>query len=174
MDTIRANGRGHNSDRYILVPGYCAAPEFETYKDFKIPDDTADNRIIISAHAYTPYDFALNKGGTKTFSIKDQNGTGDIDAFIRKLHGSFIIKGIPVVITEWGSLDKSNLESRLDFTAYYVATAANYGIPTILWDNNAYKTDGENFGIINRAALEWRFPEIKDQLIHSADLGWGD
>jgi endoglucanase len=174
VDTIRADGKGHNSDRYILVPGYCAAPEFETYKDFKLPDDTADNRIIVSAHAYTPYDFALNKGGTKEFSISGQKGTGDIDSFIRKLHGSFIIKGIPVVITEWGSLDKDNMESRLDFAAYYIVTAANYGIPTVLWDNNAYKTDGENFGIINRATLEWIFPEIKDQLIYSAELGWGE
>ncbi|MCR5119252.1 MAG: glycoside hydrolase family 5 protein [Lachnospiraceae bacterium] len=174
VDAIRANGKGHNPDRYILVPGYCAAPEFETYDDFKIPNDSAENRIIISAHAYTPYNFALNISGTDKFSIKGGNGTGDIDYFIKSLHRSFISKGIPVVITEWGSLDKNNLESRLDFTAYYVATAAHYGIPTVLWDNNAYKSSGENFGIIDRATLEWRFPEIKDQLIYSATSTWGE
>ncbi|MCR4585439.1 MAG: glycoside hydrolase family 5 protein [Lachnospiraceae bacterium] len=175
VDTIRANGKGHNNERYIMVPGYCAAPEFEMYKDFKVPDDPgAADHIIISAHAYTPYDFALNKSGTSEFSIKGQKGTGDIDYFVRGLHRTFIIKGIPVVISEWGSLDKKNLESRLDFTAYYVTMAANYGMPTVIWDNNAYNTDGENFAIINRETLEWRFPEIRDQLIYSASQGWGE
>ncbi len=169
VNAIR-NGKGHNNERYVMIPGYCAAPEFELYKDFRLPQDPgAADHLIISAHAYTPYDFALNRTGTNDFDIETHRGTSDIDSFTKNLYIGFIIKGIPVVISEWGSLDKNNLDSRLEFSAYYVTKAGHYGMPTILWDNNAYRTDGENFGIIDRASLNWIFPEIRDQIVYSAE-----
>ena len=86
---------------------------------------------------------------------------------MRRIYNSYVIKGIPVVLSEYGALDKNgNLDSRMQFTAYYVATATHYGMPTILWDNNAINTSGENFQIIDRASLNWSFPEIRDQIIY--------
>lgn len=169
VDTIRANGQGYNSSRYIMVPGYVASPEYALVDEFKLPDDSnasAENRLIVAIHAYTPYDFALNRSGTKVFDIATRNGTDDIDWFMKRIYEKFIAKGTPVLVGEFGALDKDNLECRMQFTAYYVAMARKYGLTCFVWDNNAYKTDGENFMLIDRTTLEWKFPEIVDQMMY--------
>lgn len=55
---VRASG-GNNATRYLMVPGYCASPYNVGNDFFQLPEDTAENRIIVSVHAYTPYSFAL-------------------------------------------------------------------------------------------------------------------
>lgn len=171
VDTIRANGKGYNTSRYIMAPGYCASPDYVIADDFKLPDDskaTAENRIIVSVHAYTPYNFALNQGdgSTDVFAIKGKKGTEDIDYFMKNLYEKFVSQGIPVLIGEFGALDKDNTESRMQFAAYYIYTARHYGMTALFWDNNAYKTDGENFRLIDRSSLTWIFPEIVDQMMY--------
>lgn len=171
VDTIRANGKGYNTSRYIMAPGYCASPDYVIADDFKLPDDskaTAENRIIVSVHAYTPYNFALNQGdgSTDVFAIKGKKGTEDIDYFMKNLYAKFVSQGIPVLIGEFGALDKDNTESRMQFAAYYTYTARHYGMTALFWDNNAYKTNGENFRLIDRSSLTWIFPEIVDQMMY--------
>ena len=173
VDTIRANGKGYNGSRYIMVPGYCANPEFELISDFVIPDDskaTAENRIIISVHAYTPYSFALDQSGTKDFDIATQKGTADINSFMKRLYDKFVHQGIPVVIGEYGALEKGgNDEARKQFAAYYVAMARHYGLTTVWWDNNAHNASGECFQIIDRASVTWTYPEIRDQILYYSE-----
>ena len=173
VDTIRANGKGYNGSRYIMVPGYCANPEFELINDFVLPDDskaTAENRIIVSVHAYTPYAFALDLSGTSEFDIAARKGTGDISSFMKRLYEKFVVKGIPVVIGEFGALEKNgNDEARKQFAAYYVAMARHYGLTTVWWDNNAHNASGECFQLINRSAMTWTYPEIRDQIIYYSE-----
>ena len=170
VDTIRANGKGYNGSRYIMVPGYCANPEFELINDFVLPDDskaTAENRIILSVHAYTPYSFALEQPGTPDFDIAARKGTGDINSFMKRLYEKFVVKGIPVVIGEYGALEKNgNDDARKQFAAYYVAMARHYGLTTVWWDNNAHNASGECFQLINRSSVTWTYPEIRDQIIY--------
>ena len=170
VDTIRANGKGYNGSRYIMVPGYCANPEFELINDFVLPDDskaTAENRIILSVHAYTPYSFALEQPGTPDFDIAARKGTGDISSFMKRLYEKFVVKGIPVVIGEYGALEKNgNDDARKQFAAYYVAMARHYGLTTVWWDNNAHNASGECFQLINRSSVTWTYPEIRDQIIY--------
>ena len=171
VDTIRSNGKGYNTSRYIMAPGYCASVDYVIADGYKLPDDpkaTADNRIIVSVHAYTPYNFALNmgSGSTDVFSIKGNKGTGDIDSFMKKLYEKFVSQGIPVLIGEFGALDKDNTDSRMQFAAYYTYTARHYGMSALFWDNNAYKTNGENFRLIDRNSLTWIYPEIVDQMMY--------
>ena len=169
VDTIRANGKGYNTSRYIMAPPYCANPDYALVKDFKLPEDpdaTAENRIILSIHAYTPYSFALEQPGVKEFSIAEGKGTGDIESFMKAIYAKFVLKGTPVLIGEFGALDKDNTDSRMQFTAYYIATAEKYGFSAVWWDNNAYHTDGENFRLIDRANLTWTYPEIVDQMMY--------
>ena len=85
---------------------------------------------------------------------------------MKRIYEKFVANGTPVVIGEFGALDKDNLECRMQFTAYYVATARKYGLTCFVWDNNAYQTDGENFMLIDRKTLEWKFPEIIDQMMY--------
>ena len=162
VDTIRASG-GNNATRYLAVPAYCAAPWNAANQAFILPKDTAENRIIVSAHAYTPYNFALNLNSKdNTFDLeKDKNKKQEIDSFLQSLYSRFIKYGTPVMMDEFGALDKNgNIQDRVNFTAYYVAAASNRGITCVWWDNHAFKGNGERFGLINRSTLQWVYPDI--------------
>lgn len=67
VNAIRAAG-GKNNDRCIMVPGYGASIDGCTTSTFKLPNDSTPNRLIVSVHAYTPYNFALNANGTAEFT----------------------------------------------------------------------------------------------------------
>lgn len=132
---------------------------------------SAENRILVSVHAYTPYNFALagenDKNSTDQFSIGEQNGTADIDTFMKKLYDKYISKGTGVVIGEFGArIKKNNIQARTEFAAYYVAQARHYGMTTCWWDNNFFGGDGENFGILRRVKNQILFPQIVAQMVH--------
>ena len=169
VDTVRASG-GNNASRYLMVPGYTASPEGATNMYFKIPTDTADNRIIISVHAYTPYSFALQDGGTDKFSLDNNSQKTSIATFMNTLLKMYIQKGIPVVIGEFGARDKSgNLQARVDFAAYYTVAARSRNIPCFWWDNGAFSGNGEIFGILNRHQAVFAYPEIAQAMITYQD-----
>ncbi len=156
VNTIRAQG-GNNATRYLMCPGYCAAPDGAMNPWFELPEDPSGlkNHIIVSIHAYTPYNFALEYPGTKSFDLNAEGSTSDIDQLMSKLYMTFILEGTPVVIGEFGARNKGgNLQDRVDYAAYYTAKARDRGIPVVWWDNNEFNGSGENFGIINRKDVD--------------------
>jgi len=163
VDTVRAAG-GNNATRYLLVPGYCASPDGVLSNLFKIPADTADNRIMLEVHAYTPYNYALNRTDPDNhFDLdKDHNKKSEIATFMKKLYEKYIKQGIPVIIDEFGALQKTadDLQGRVNFAAYYVASASTRGMTCCWWDNHAFTGNGERFGIIDRRKVEWAYPDI--------------
>ena len=131
VDTVRASG-GKNAGRYLMVPGYAASPAGVLGDHFRLPDDPADNRIIVSVHAYTPYPFALEYPGTDTFRLVDIGQTSEINRFMNSLYKTFVVNGIPVVIGEFGARDKGgNLASRVTYAAYYAANASARNSPCV-------------------------------------------
>ena len=164
VDTVRATG-GNNADRFLMVPGYSASPNGCTTDLFTLPTDTVENRMIVSVHAYTPYNFALQMPGIKNFDAEAQTQFSEICSFMNLLHSRYVSKGIPVIIGEFGALSKDNLQSRVDFTAYYVANAAARGIPCFWWDNHCFSGSGERFGLLNRAECTFPYPEIVEALM---------
>ena len=167
VDTIRAAG-GNNATRYLAVPGYSGSPYGVTNDYFRMPEDPAENRIILEVHAYTPYDFALNDGAGSysSFSLDEQRKIQEIASFMNSLYNKFIVQGIPVIIDEYGAMNKKgNLQDRVDWTAYYVCAASARGMTCCWWDNNVSTGNGERFGIINRKTGEWIFPEIVEAIM---------
>ncbi len=160
VDTIRATG-SNNSGRLIMCPGYDASVDGATVSGFKIPTDISGNknRIAVSIHAYSPYNFAMNidtsKGATSTYSSSIKKELKDI---FSTLKSSFRDKGIPVVIGEFGTSDKNNTAERVKWATDYTAFAKENNIPCILWDNNAFAKyqngsivpNSEYHGYINR------------------------
>ncbi|MCQ2506954.1 MAG: glycoside hydrolase family 5 protein [Lachnospiraceae bacterium] len=165
VDTVRATG-GNNATRYLSVPGYDASAQGALLKSFKIPEDTEGNvnKIIVSVHAYTPYSFALqspkDSGSKSNFVINQKTSTSEIDNFMKQLYDTYISKGIPVYIGEFGARDKDNYKPRVNFTAYYVALARSYGLTCCWWDNNAFNSSGECFGLFERRTKKIIFPDI--------------
>ena len=166
VDTVRATG-GKNADRYLMVPAYDAAPWYASDAAFRLPEDPAENRIIVETHAYSPYNFALNtQSPDNTFDLeKDAGKKSEIDGFLSELYRRFVSKGIPVIMDEFGALNKSgNTQARVNYTAYYVAAAAARGIPCVWWDNHVFTGNGEQFGLISRKTLNWIYPEIVEAI----------
>ena len=158
VDTIRATG-SNNRGRLIMCPGYDASIDGATVSGFKLPTDISGNknRIAVSVHAYSPYNFAMNVGSgstsSYTYSIKNE-----LQDLFSTLKSTFRDKGIPVVIGEFGSTDKNNTAERVKWATDYTALAKKNNIPCVLWDNNAFaKYNGssivlnsEYHGYINR------------------------
>ncbi|MBR5405796.1 MAG: glycoside hydrolase family 5 protein [Oscillospiraceae bacterium] len=163
VDTVRGAG-GNNETRYLLCPGYAASAEGALNPGFQLPDDPA-NRVIVSVHAYTPYDFALNAAGTKDFSLNSGADVNQITSFMDELYATFVMNGIPVLIGEFGARNKENLEARVQFSAFYVAAARARGISCCWWDNNAFLGTGENFGLLARGDSIFMYPEIVQALV---------
>lgn len=160
VQTIRESG-GNNPYRVLMISGY-AANCWEGIKHIEVPED---NKIIISVHAYEPYDFALNVQGRSTWD----NDTGNIDYIMDSLDTLFISRGIPVIIGEFGAMHKNgenNEEERAAWAEYYVGAAAEKGIPCIWWDNGAFAGSGELFGLIDRRNYEWKYPLVVKGLMN--------
>lgn len=156
LATIRATG-GNNVRRLVMLPGYVAASTAEQINAIVLPND---KHIAVSAHAYSPYGFALDQKGTATFA-----GQAEIDTIFTLLNTKFIRNGTPVVMGEWASTDKNNLAERVKHAAYFARGARKAGIPAFWWDNGNF-TAGSNdiMGIINRRTLVVTQPEIVDAI----------
>lgn len=105
VDAVRATG-GNNTIRNLMVPGYAASSSDAALKGIVLPQD---DHLIVSVHAYTPYDFALNTAGRSTWD----NDTRDIDHLMEILDELFLSKGVPVIIGEFGAMNKDNEQERV-------------------------------------------------------------
>ena len=158
VDTIRDTG-SNNRGRLIMCPGYDASIDGATVSGFKLPTDISGNknRIALSVHAYSPYNFAMNvgSGSTSTYTSSIKSELRDL---FSTLKSNFRDKGIPVVIGEFGSTDKNNTAERVKWATDYTALAKKNKIPCVLWDNNAFAVyngssivlNSEYHGYINR------------------------
>ena len=165
VDTVRASG-GKNADRYLMVPSYSASVGTALSGEFKLPEDSAHQKIIVSVHAYTPYNFALENGGVASFDLKSSAQKSQIASFMQSLYDTFIRAGVPVVIGEFGARDKNgNLQDRVNFAAYYAHAAGIRNLPVIWWDNGAFSGSGEIFGIMKRSDATWQYPQIVEALV---------
>ena len=163
-ETVRASG-GNNAKRHLMLTGYAAASRKDCLQDVWLPEN--DDKVIVSVHAYLPYNFALNVKGTDKWSI--DKDTGEIDTFFKVLDELFVSKDIPVMIGEFGVLNKDNLEDRIACTEYYISKARELGIPCLWWDNNSVFGNGENFGIMDRSMIPvWRYQRLTDAIIKAA------
>lgn len=169
VDTIRGIGGG-NETRYLLCPGYAASVDGAAAEEFRIPDDPADH-VIVSVHAYTPYDFALNRAGTDSFDSSNPVDRNAVLNFMDILYGKFVMNGTPVLLGEFGALNKDNLEDRIDFSAYYVAAARGRGMTCCWWDNNAFMGSGENFGLLFRKTATYTYPDIVKAMLAYCETG---
>lgn len=163
LDTIRKSG-GNNEKRFVMMPTYSASPDAANLSGMKMPND---DHLIAEIHAYRPYKFALANDGTGVAKWNQATDAGEIVSFMNDLKGKFISKGIPVIIDEFGAMNRNNEDDRAAWVKYYLETANSYGIPCVWWDNNAYSGEGENFGLINRGSLSVAYPKIMAAMVEA-------
>lgn len=166
VNTIRASG-GNNTHRVIMVPSLAASPDAALSKDFRIPTDTVENRLAISVHMYTPYNFAMASPGDIKFTEAHQK---ELSTIFRKLYNKFVSSGTPVVIGEMGATNKNNLQDRINWFNFFITEARKNSIYTCcLWDNGVWEINekdpkdkiySEHYGYYNRTKQTWYFPEL--------------
>ena len=162
VKAVRATG-GNNRFRALMIPTYAASAS--GLDGFTLPDDRS---IIVSIHAYSPYDFAMYDKGTTVFDPKSDNSTRELKWLADTLYDRFISKGAGVIIGECGTVNKNNLSSRLKWAGYFPKVFGEKGIPIFLWDNNAYGTGNETFGLLHRDSLTWEYPTYITKLVNTA------
>lgn len=170
VDTIRQTG-GNNASRWLLVPGWNTNIDHMTldfgfviptdnYRSSSIPAD--EQRIMISAHYYSPYEFTLDNSSQITQwgliatdpSKKSSWGQEDyMDSQLAQMYSAFVTKGYPVVIGEYCATDKTDKDPENNTYRAYFSKILNtvckkYGAVPVYWDIGAYGPGGS--GLINR------------------------
>jgi len=150
---VRASG-GNNATRWLILPACAASISPLALFGMKLP---CDARVIASVHSYLPtgLTFVENQGHTK-FSFWD--------CFLVKftmwyVKLTFAIKGVPVLLGEFGAVHKQNTADRAAYYGAVVSQARRHGFACCVWDNGLLY-GGDPFALLNRTTLEWPYPEI--------------
>ncbi|MDP4178318.1 MAG: cellulase family glycosylhydrolase [Bacillota bacterium] len=165
LSAIRATG-GNNTNRLVMMPTYAASSTSYNIQNMVVPSN--DAHVAVSIHAYIPYNFALNDQAPTANTFGDQEKQF-ISSTFASLNDTFVKKGIPVIIGEFGAINKDNVQARADFAKYFTQTAATYGIPSFWWDNNSFVLN--QLGLFNRASLEIEYPTILQGMIDGWNAG---
>lgn len=180
VDTVRQTG-GNNDKRWLLIPGWNTDIDY-TVGDygFALPTDqylsssvaAGEKRIMISVHYYAPWEFCGTDNGTVTqWGSKATDSTkkatwGDesyMASQFKKLKDKFVSQGYPVVIGEFGAINKSSADSqntvcRADFYQKVCYYAKQDGLIPVAWDNGYDGVYG--FCLINRSTNTVAHPEV--------------
>ena len=120
-----------NSDRCLLIPGYNTNIDATVSGMFVKPVDTTENRLMLSVHYYDPYDFTLNENGTDEWDFDTEYMEGQIQKIATFANGL----NMPVVLGEYGAIDKGNDDYRVYYIGNLNIIADSYNIVTSYWDN---------------------------------------
>lgn len=191
VDTVRVAG-GNNDKRWLVVPGWITNIDYTTGDyGFTLPMDynlssqvpSGEKRIMVSAHYYTPWEFA----GSEDDNITQWGDMADpgksiswanesyLNSQFYKLYDKFTSKGYPVVIGEYGSIDKSAADPmNTDSRAYYANTLSEYakiyGCVPVIWDSGFNGNYG--FGLFNRQSAS--YPVTQPEIIGAIMYYYGN
>lgn len=191
VDTIRQSG-GNNADRWLLIPGWNTNIDHTSLNyGFELPTDnyrsssiaSDEQRIMISAHYYSPYEFALDNSShiTQWGSIaadswrKSTWGQEDyMDSQLAQMYNTFVTKGYPVVIGEYCATDKSDQDAdnniyRAYFSKILSETCKKYGAIPVYWDIGAQGPGGSC--LIDRRTYEVVNKPIVDGIMSGINGG---
>ena len=168
LTAVRSIG-GKNTDRFIMVPYYAASPWRN--QGWSLPADSANDKLLISTHAYDPYNFAMGDMSVTNFTTDVANELTNL--FTNCINTKWVSRGTGVVMGEGSCTDKDNLAERLKWFEDYVSKAKAVSCPLILWDNMTTNSTGgtdvaERHGYFNRNTLTWFFPTFVEKMISTA------
>ncbi|MCL1877248.1 MAG: glycoside hydrolase family 5 protein [Defluviitaleaceae bacterium] len=178
VDTVRSTG-GNNAYRVLMIPTYAASASANAQRALVIPTDSVEDKIIVSLHMYSPWEFALRTGpeGVETeWSRENPEDTRPITGPLDMAYNLFVSNGIPVIFDEMGALNRDNEEARAEWVEFYMSHARSLGIPCFWWDNGEYwpsQDQGwgwdETFGLLNRRTNEFEHPMIIEAIMRATE-----
>ena len=151
---IRSTG-GKNADRFLLIAGYNTDITCTCDDRFVMPEDTANDKLIVSVHYYTPWDYCGTKSVNQWGSPQDYDEQNNL---LKKMT-KFTEKGYGVIIGEYAVLvDGSTPKPDTDlFYNNFLNNCDLYNYCPMLWDcNNLYH---RNSGFISDESMSKLFKE---------------
>ena len=137
VDTVRAAG-GNNKKRFLLIAGYNTDITKSCDDRFKMPKDTANDRLILSVHYYDPSGYTIQMSSS---SWGNRQHVEDMNSALEKLT-KFTDAGYGVIIGEYGVLINGKADELRPNTRDYLNNFLNncdyYGYCPVLWDCNNY------------------------------------
>ncbi|MDR0301904.1 MAG: glycoside hydrolase family 5 protein [Treponema sp.] len=163
VDTVRATG-GKNANRPLLIAGYWTDITNTCEPQFKMPEDTAQDKLILSVHYYTPWNFC---GGNST-TWGTPAHINELNNLFGKLQTNFIDKGIPIILGEYGVDIKSGSTvkdpaSRVKWMVEVTQICLDKGICPVLWDTGM-RSDNQGMADIQRESPFAISKDLKDML----------
>lgn len=185
VDTVRKTG-DNNTKRWLIIPGWNTNIDYtagdygfklpmDQYRDKSI--DKEEQRIMISVHYYSPWDFCggencvITQWGNEADDPSKTSTTCDETYMKNQLNlmkTTFADKGYPVFIGEYGSIDKTSYDSENEYYRAYFARklcqlSRKNGCIPMYWDNGYNGVHG--FGLFDRTTCEITQPVIIDAIM---------
>lgn len=180
IDAVRATG-GSNLSRTLVVQTPATNIDEAVKWASYLPVDPSEGHLMVEAHFYDPSDFSImDRDGAWSQYVKWFWGAqyhvegsvrncswgeeSTVDQQMAKLKSSYVDKGIPVVLGEFGATRRGIADdelmsrheaSRAYYHSYVVKTAKNNGVVPFYWDTPTY---GEAWAIFDRST-----GTVKDQ-----------
>lgn len=135
VDAVRKTG-GKNQERLLIVSGYWTNIDKTTDARFQMPEDTAEDRLMVSVHYIDNAKYWMNQVGNQAWL---DYSTEQCEL----LKAAFTDKGIPVFVGECTSIyESTHLARNAEYTdspeclRLMLNLAAEYGFVPVLWDVN--------------------------------------
>jgi endoglucanase len=137
VDTVR--GTPGHEDRYLLIAGYWTDVDLSVDPLFKMPQDTVEDKLLLSIHYYTPSTFCIAEEPNNSWGFRSTWGTAadyqELNRQFQKLVDTFVSKGIPVILGEYGVTKKNkDEESRIKWMTAVTQISLNTSMNPVLWD----------------------------------------
>jgi endoglucanase len=154
---VRQSG-GRNASRLLMLPTLGCTPDQTLMNNLAAEMSSLNDRnLVATVHYYGYWPFSANIAGTTRFDATTQQDM--TDAFAR-MRDTFVAKGIPVYLGEYGLLsypdytkpfDNVERGEALKYFEMLGYEARVSGVTTALWDAGSF---------VNRNSLRWRDPDM--------------
>lgn len=159
VSTVRKTG-GNNKKRHLVISTYGAFIDSASLNGFKVPSDTVKNKLIAKVNMYIPASFCFDE--SKANAWGKQSDKDYINSCFAEVNRRFSALNIPVMVGEFGAIDKGNESARASYAGYFVSTAYNYYIPCFWFD------DGKDFRLVDRSTFEVSYKKVLSGIIKNA------
>jgi len=155
---VRASG-GRNTSRLLVLPTQGCTPSQSLMDDLSATINTLhDSNLVATVHYYSWYPFSVNIAGGTRYGDDAQK---DLNDAFGRMHDTFVAKGIPVYLGEYGLLgwpdhnhpDRVERGEALKYFEHVGYAARAAGVTTALWDPGTW-------AYLNRDTLTWTDPAL--------------
>jgi hypothetical protein len=176
IDAVRSTG-GKNAYRVVVLQTPQTGIDLAKKLWYRMPTDTASNRLMVEVHYYTPPEFCIlmedaswgrmvyywGKNYHSTIE-PDRNATwgeeDTVDSEMAIEKQQFTSQGVPVILGEYATPKRStpldlqrHLDSRAHWMEYVTRQARANGVLPFLWDTGEL-IDRYNYTVKDRQGLD--------------------